>query len=270
MTAIDCAGERLLTPHELKTARAAIARESEARHHVVVYLSGAHAYGFPSPDSDLDLKAVHLAPTDRVLGLQPPRPTVDRTEVVDGVEIDYTSNELGHVLAGILGGNGNFLERILGPSAFAADPDLLGRLRALRPAYLSRRAHAHYRGFARQQHKSLDKRPTVKRLLYVLRTLSTGIWLLERGELVVDFPKLAPELGLDDALALVERKRAGERIALDDATRSAWEARIEELFRRIETARETSVLPEAPPDPDAVNALLVEIRLSALASARSG
>ena len=39
--------------------RAVMARvldEEEAqREHVVVYLSGAHAYGFPSPDSDLDL-----------------------------------------------------------------------------------------------------------------------------------------------------------------------------------------------------------------------
>jgi hypothetical protein len=32
-----------------------IAEEQEKRSHVVVYLSGAHAYGFPSPDSDLDL-----------------------------------------------------------------------------------------------------------------------------------------------------------------------------------------------------------------------
>ena len=31
---------------------------------MVVLLSGAHAYGFPSPDSDLDLKAIHLADTE--------------------------------------------------------------------------------------------------------------------------------------------------------------------------------------------------------------
>jgi predicted nucleotidyltransferase len=35
--------------------------EQARREHVVVYLSGAHAYGFPSPDSDLDLKAIHVA-----------------------------------------------------------------------------------------------------------------------------------------------------------------------------------------------------------------
>jgi hypothetical protein len=44
---------------------------------------------------------------------------VDRAEVVDAVEIDYTSNELAHALSGILAGNGNFIERVLGPEPTA-------------------------------------------------------------------------------------------------------------------------------------------------------
>jgi hypothetical protein len=35
-------------------------------------LSGAHAYGFPSPDSDLDLKAIHVAKTADLLGFDVP------------------------------------------------------------------------------------------------------------------------------------------------------------------------------------------------------
>ena len=69
---------------------------------MVVSLSGAHAYGFPSPDSDLDLKAVHVEMTERLLGLQPPDPHVARLEVLHGVEIDYTSNEIGPVLGALL------------------------------------------------------------------------------------------------------------------------------------------------------------------------
>ncbi|MFO0740531.1 MAG: nucleotidyltransferase domain-containing protein [Labilithrix sp.] len=30
-------------------------KKTPKREHLVIYLSGAHAYGFPSPDSDLDL-----------------------------------------------------------------------------------------------------------------------------------------------------------------------------------------------------------------------
>lgn len=112
------------------------------REHVVVYLSGAHAYGFPSPDSDLDLKAIHIAPTEALLGLAPVVLTYDRAEVIEGVEIDYTSNELASALAGILLGNGNFLERILGRTVFVSSSysrHLHETLRPIVKATLSRR-----------------------------------------------------------------------------------------------------------------------------------
>jgi len=64
-----------------------LAEEETRREHVVVYLSGAHAYGFPSPDSDLDLKAIHVAKTADILGFDVPLPTVDRAEIIRGVEI---------------------------------------------------------------------------------------------------------------------------------------------------------------------------------------
>src|SRR5512140_3965747 len=99
--------DEVLSAEQQKVMARVLAEEEARREHVVVYLSGAHAYGFPSPDSDLDLKAIHVARTADLLGLEVPTPTVDRAEVLDGVEIDYTSNELAHALAGILGGNGN-------------------------------------------------------------------------------------------------------------------------------------------------------------------
>jgi RNA repair pathway DNA polymerase beta family len=41
-------------PSEADEVMKRVLREEEARReHIVVYLSGAHAYGFPSPDSDL-------------------------------------------------------------------------------------------------------------------------------------------------------------------------------------------------------------------------
>lgn len=32
-------------------------------------ISGAHLYGFPSPDSDFDLRGAHVLPLDAVVGL---------------------------------------------------------------------------------------------------------------------------------------------------------------------------------------------------------
>ena len=34
-------------------------------------VTGSHHYGFSSPDSDLDLKGIHLCPTEVLLGLSP-------------------------------------------------------------------------------------------------------------------------------------------------------------------------------------------------------
>src|SRR5439155_222433 len=85
-----------LTEHQAAVMERVLAEEDARRTHVVVYLSGAHAYGFPSPDSDLDLKAIHIEKTEALLGLDPPIATFDRAEIIEGVEIDYTSNELGH------------------------------------------------------------------------------------------------------------------------------------------------------------------------------
>lgn len=33
-------------------------------------ISGAHLYGFPSPDSDFDLRGAHLLPVEKIVGLE--------------------------------------------------------------------------------------------------------------------------------------------------------------------------------------------------------
>ena len=245
-----------------------LAEEEARREHVVVYLSGAHAYGFPSPDSDLDLKAIHVAPTADLLGLDVPAPTVDRAEVIRGVEIDYTSNELAHALSGILAGNGNFLERVLGRMTTLASP-LLDELRPLVHRTLSRRVHRHYRGFAMNQLRFLEKEPTAKKLLYVLRTTMTGIHLLESGELEADLTRLMDRYDLGDAVTLVDRKKAGERIGLDPALLEVWRLRVDRLFIRLDVAREESPLPEDPPGERELREWLLAVRRSRLGAGPS-
>ncbi|MBX3215746.1 MAG: nucleotidyltransferase domain-containing protein [Labilithrix sp.] len=250
-----------LTTEQSAVMKRVLEEEEARREHVVVYLSGAHAYGFPSPDSDLDLKAIHVANTADLLGFEPSAPTVDRAEIIDGVEIDYTSNELAHALAGILGGNGNFIERVLGRMTPHAS-SLLDELRPLVLRALSRRVHRHYNGFAGNQLRFLEKEPTAKKLLYVLRTTLTGIHLLETGELEADLSRLMVDYGVSDAAALIERKRAGERVGLDPALLEAWRPRVDALFGRLDTARATSPLPEAPPNEDELRAWLLAVRRS--------
>jgi predicted nucleotidyltransferase len=240
-----------------------IAEESAKREHLVVYLSGAHAYGFPSPDSDLDLKTIHVAPTSALVGIDPPQPTFARAEILDGVEIDYTANEVAHAIGGILNGNGNFIERVLGRAALVETPELV-ELRPLVRATLCRRVHRHYRGFATNQLEALEKTPTVKRLLYVLRTALTGTHLLRTGEMETDLRPLADAYELREIHELVERKRAGENTAADPTLLDAWRDRLTSAVERLDAARERSVLPEEPRDVHALEAWLVALRRARL------
>jgi predicted nucleotidyltransferase len=260
VTPAECVDD-VLTADQRSVMARVLGEEEARREHVVVYLSGAHAYGFPSPDSDLDLKAIHVANTADLLGFDAPAPTVDRAEILEGVEIDYTSNELAHALSGILGGNGNFIERVLGRMVPLAS-SLVEELRPIVRRSLSRRTYRHYRGFAHSQLRLLETEPTAKKLLYLLRTTLTGIHLLETGELEADLTRLMDGYGLADAASLVERKRAGERVGLDSAQVDAWRPRVGALFARLDDAREKSVLPEEPANEHEVREWLLAVRRS--------
>src|SRR5688572_13227944 len=45
-------------------------------------ISGAHLYGFPSPDSDYDLRGAHVLPLDAVVGLEVRDETVQQEMIV--------------------------------------------------------------------------------------------------------------------------------------------------------------------------------------------
>lgn len=236
----------VLTPHQQTVAKAfLVAREAE-RKHLVVYLSGAHAYGFPSPDSDLDLKCVHIAPTSSLVGLDVVEDPGDRIEIVDGVELDYGSNEIAAVLRGAIKGNGNYLERILGDLALGGDAALHAEAREIVRPLLSRRCARHYAGFATSQLKLFDEKPTAKRALYVLRTAGTGIHLLARGELVADLERLRAHLP-DEVDELLVIKRTGERSELEPMHAAEWRNRLHETIEAVDRAWRTAVIPPEPP-----------------------
>jgi len=51
-------------------------------------ISGAHLYGFPSPDSDFDLRGVHVLPAREAVGLLLKRETIEVEGMRSGIEMD--------------------------------------------------------------------------------------------------------------------------------------------------------------------------------------
>ncbi|MFT3769499.1 MAG: nucleotidyltransferase domain-containing protein [Minicystis sp.] len=239
--------ESVLKPHEQEVMERVILAEEAKRHHVVIALSGAHAYGFPSPDSDLDLKSIHIDPTAVLLGLGHGTPHADRMETIGGVEIDYTSNEIKPVLLGILQGNGNYIERVLGALLPHRAPEL-EELKPLVQNTLSRRLFRHYLGFATSQLKAAQapEGTSAKKLLYVLRTALTGTHALLTGRIVIDLRELIDEHGFSEARELIEAKRAGETIKLAPEAATRWARDVVRAFGVLEQAHERSALPVEP------------------------
>lgn len=251
----------VLTAHQREVADRVLAQESARRTHVVISLSGAHAYGFPSPDSDLDLKAVHMSPAREFLGFpQTPAPA-ERLEVIDGVEIDYSSNELGGVLSGLIKGNGNYFERFLSRFAMSTSP-AFELLKPIVARSLSARVGRHYFGFGTQQRNEWERggRKSAKKLLYVLRTTTTGTHLLRTGELETDLSVLADRYELGDAVELIEAKKRGEKSELPEALAEKWAARIDGVFARLTDAQKNSVLPAEPVNEAELEAALISLR----------
>jgi len=227
---------------------------------LVVGVTGAHYYGFPSADSDLDLKGVHVADTREVVSLRPPPDAIDFLGVFEGIEIDYTSHELAATLRLLLKGNGNMLERILSPFQLLAS-DAVEQLRTLARDAVSQKFFHHYRGFFGRMCEDFRaaEPKTVKGLLYAYRSALTGIHLLRTGECVGDITRLAPMYGFPQVAELVARKSSGREHG-ELMTSTAFDADLERLAILLETARSESSLPPESANADALDEFLVEQR----------
>lgn len=146
---------------------------------VFATVSGAHLYGFPSRDSDVDLRGVHLLPAEEVVGLRRGPETLDRTGERDGAEIDLVTHDARKFFRLLLRRNGYVLEQLLSPLVVVSGP-AHAELAALAPDCLTRHHGHHYRGFARTQEELYDRTGRLKPLLYTFRVLLTGIHLLSR------------------------------------------------------------------------------------------
>src|SRR5204863_7235203 len=78
-------------------------------------ISGAHLYGFPSPDSDYDLRGAHILPLENIVGLDIRHETVEASRVIEGLEMDIVSHDVRKFFGLLLKKNGYVLEQLYSP-----------------------------------------------------------------------------------------------------------------------------------------------------------
>ena len=253
----------MLTP-DLDLAREFVAANPPKGRLVLCGVSGAHLYGFPSADSDLDLKGIHLVPATELLGLRPDVSVHDLTAIHRGVECDLTTNEARSALSLLLDGNGNMLERILSPFQLTTTDEVL-ELQELARRAVSRRFVRHYAGFFRGCRREHEREPTAKTMLYSYRVALTGVHLLRSRDLEPDLTVLAPTFGYDDVAELVAIKQTGaEHGPLPDILDEHHRRRWPELEQALVDAERDSPLPAVAPNVAEIEAWLVSTRLAEL------
>lgn len=243
-----------------------LARQVAAHPYPLVFatISGAHLYGFPSPDSDFDLRGVHLLPLERVVGLEVSDETVEKEGIHDGMEVDLVTHDAKKFFALMLRKNGYVLEQLLSPLVVHTTPEH-EELKALASRCVTRYHFHHYLGFAATQWKLFrnESPPRVKPLLYVYRVLLTGIHLMQTGEMEANLLKLNKSARLPYIDDLVARKLAGpEKGVLAEADVEFHEREYGRLVAELELAGEKSSLPERATAKEGLNGLLVRLRMS--------
>lgn len=232
---------------------------------VFVTISGAHLYGFPSADSDYDLRGIHILPMKEVIGLNIPQETIEISEQCADLELDLVTHDVKKFFLMLLKRNGYVLEQLYSPLIVHTTPEH-DELRQIARQCITRHHAHHYFGFVKTQWRLFEKEQPrrVKPLLYVYRVLLTGIHLMRTGEVEANLVRLNEEFRLPYIGDLVARKISGpEKSKLSEGDFAFYQQEYLRLTHLLEESQEKSTLPEEPTGKPALHDLLLRVRLAA-------
>jgi uncharacterized protein len=236
-------------------------------------ISGAHLYGFPSPDSDYDLRGVHILPLAEVIGLSTGPETIEVSELQADLELDLVTHDVKKFFTLMLKRNGYVLEQLFSPLIVQTTVEheelkAIASHKDSAPQCITRYHSHHYLGFAKTQWHLLAKepQPRVKPLLYLYRVLLTGIHLMQTGEIEANLVTLNEQFQLPYLPELIAQKQTGtETEALGKIDLDFHEREYQRLCQCLEAASQQSHLPTEPSAKAALHDLLVRVRLKAIA-----
>ena len=154
--------------------------ELERTHHIrVLYAceSGSRAWGFPSPDSDYDVRFIYAHPTDWYLVLDD---GIDTLNFPVDDELDLAGWELRKALKLLRGSNAALFEWLQSPVVYAEATDFRAELTPhMTSCWNARAGLNHYTGLMRRgvEEDLLAAEVRLKRLFYALRSTLAARWI---------------------------------------------------------------------------------------------
>ncbi|SFP95482.1 nucleotidyltransferase domain-containing protein [Hymenobacter arizonensis] len=204
--------------------------------------SGSRAWGFPSPDSDYDVRFIYCHPADWYLTLDEGPDTLNFP--VDD-ELDLAGWELRKTLRLLRASNASVFEWLQSPVVYHEALDFRRRLAPLLPNAFNLKAGLHhYLGQLRRgvEEDVAGEQVRLKRLFYALRSALAARWIRERHALPpMEFEPLRALLpqaltGEVDGL-LLRKATADEKTVV--AKPAALAAFLQEEFAAGQAARES-------------------------------
>lgn len=223
-------------------------------------ISGAHLYGFPSANSDFDLRGVHILPAKIALALNPEPLTIELSRSVHGIELDLVTHDVKKFFLMLLKKNGYVLEQLYSPLIIHTSEEH-AELKAIAKGCITRFHFHHYHGFADKQWQMFQQEPRLKTLLYIFRVLLTGIHLMRTGEVLANLEQLNEMFRLPYILQLIEQKKHGsEKSVVSNPEMQLYEKEFIRLMNELKTASDQSHLPVHSTALKGLDDLLVRIR----------
>ena len=213
---------------------------------------GSVAYGLDTGDSDVDRLGVFAAPTERLIGLHPPKPSIVSSNP------DATFHEAGKFASLALNVNPTITELMWLPDdLYEVRTELGDNLRAIRRRFLSRsRVRNAYLGYATQQFRRLENRGdgsfsadtrkrTAKHARHLARLVRQGMELYGSGWLTVrledpewyrDFGERVAAGDLEAGRTEISRAEKWMNGAESPLPERPYEAMVEEWLQEIRQA----------------------------------
>lgn len=194
--------------------------------------TGSRAWGFPSPDSDYDIRLIYVHEKDWYLSLTEKKDTIER--MLENNDLDISGWDLRKTLRLLWKSNPPLLERIQSPILYQHDEAFLMQINELAQTCYSQIATVHhYLGMARKCYEEVTSGEAfkLKKFFYALRTATVCKWILERTEIPpIEFAKVMNGLAIEPYLV----KRIKALIALKSTVSEAyWHQGEEELLSFI-------------------------------------
>lgn len=182
--------------------------------------SGSRAWGFPSADSDYDVRIIYAHPQDWYLSV------LDRRDVIEqpiSGDLDIAGWDLRKALRLMMGGNAVLHEWLGSPIVYRQDDEAVAQLQQQARDYFDPRTAFHH--YFAMSAKKLDVQEgellTAKRFLYGMRTLLCARWVQEL--------ETAPPMLFSELLARYVPAGSAEREAIGHLIRLKAEGSEKDL-----------------------------------------